>query len=106
MALIVAPGWRRSGGPRSVRSPEHVQWVDTGLVAQILDGLERQIPLAALDAAHVRAVYANDVGELLLAQPARPPYRPQAGTKGALEITQSHPTSIVDMILIGLHTYE
>jgi hypothetical protein len=42
---------------------EQIQRVDADSIRDPLEALERQVPLAALNPAHVRAVHAEEVGE-------------------------------------------
>lgn len=56
---------------------EQCQWVEVQPLSDALDATEHQVALAPLDAAHVGAVDAQDVGEVLLAEVLRFPVGPQ-----------------------------
>jgi hypothetical protein len=60
--------------------------VDADLAGDALQALESQVALAALDAAHVGAVDAELVGEVLLAEALGLSVGPEVAADGALEV--------------------
>lgn len=63
---------------------EQGQGIEFELLRYALDASQRQVALAALDAAHVGAVDMKHVGERLLAQPLRLAVGPQFAADRAL----------------------
>ena len=69
-------------------------------------GLEREIPLAALQATHVGTVHAEHVCEGFLAEPAISPDRAQIAAQGSLQVAFHSKTDSADLLLEGLQTYK
>lgn len=67
---------------------------------------QRQISLSPLDAAHVGAMNANQLGQLLLAQPTDPPIRLQVPSDSALQVAFHLLRDAAVALLIDLQTYE
>jgi hypothetical protein len=79
--------------------------VEVKLLSQTLDGLQGHIPLAALDRAHIRAVDAQEFGELLLGQSQDLPVATQIASDGPLKLSD-HVINARALLLFDLHTYE
>lgn len=52
---------------RSLLLAQEVERIELEAIGDALNALEREVALASLQAAHVGAVYAYDIGEYLLA---------------------------------------
>ncbi len=83
------PG-RLPAPPLGLPRPQELQRVQVDPSGEPLDALERQVALPALDAAHVRAVDTEDIGEGLLAEAAGLPVGPQVQADDALQVSFGH----------------
>ncbi|OJX98224.1 MAG: hypothetical protein BGO96_03220 [Micrococcales bacterium 73-15] len=70
-----------------------------------LERLQRQVPLAALDTAHVGPMDAEHVSELLLAQPALHPDQAQVLSDPSLQLT-FHTDHVAGPLLMNLQTHQ
>jgi hypothetical protein len=71
----------------STRRAEQLNRVDVDGLGDALEAPEGQVALTALKAAHVGAMYADDLGESFLGQASLHAVEPQVRTHDALEIT-------------------
>lgn len=85
---------------------EQVQRVYVEHIRDAFHGLEREIPLAALQAAHVGTVHAEHLGEGFLTEPAASPDRAQIAAHGSLQIALHSKIDSADLLLEGLQTYK
>ncbi len=104
--------WRRRG--RALRANktflvllgEQVQRVHVEQVRYAFYGLEREVPLAAFQAAHVGAVHAEHEGEGFLTQCTAIPDRTQIAAQGSLQIALHSEIDSADLLLERLQTYK
>jgi hypothetical protein len=68
-----------------------------------LEALERQVPFAALEAAQIGTVDANEVREPLLTKPLRLPIRSQVAPDGSLKVAL-HSGKALRLLLVSLQT--
>lgn len=83
---------------------QEIQRVDADAVCDALEAAESQVALAALHAAHVRAMHAEDVREGLLAETERLAVPAQVAPDSPLQIS-FHRRDGGDALLDGLQTY-
>ena len=76
----------RRGGDGALPA-QQLEGVDVDEFGDAFQRPERQVALTALQAAHVGAVDANEVGEGLLRQAELPPVEPEVAADSPLEIT-------------------
>jgi hypothetical protein len=67
-------------------SLQQLQRVDAQLAGDALDGPQRQVPLTALDSAHLGPVNAEDISARLLAQPLDFTIGPEVPSQGPLQV--------------------
>lgn len=79
--------------------------VELDAAGDALQGLEGQVALAPLDAAHVGPVNPEHVGERLLAEATRLPVGPQIAADRALKVA-FHSGQLPEPLLDSLHTYK
>lgn len=89
-----------------LHSRQQVDGLDPEPSSNPLDRPERQVPFTPLDRTHVGSVDPQDLGEVLLAQPAGLSICPQILPEGALELPFCHATTLTGLLLLGLQTYE
>jgi hypothetical protein len=85
---------------------EQVQRVYVERTRDAFHGFECEIPLAALQAAHVGTVHAEHEGEGFLTEPAAIPDRAQIAAQGSLQIAFHSKIDTADLLLEGLQTYK
>lgn len=83
---------RPLGGPSAFRLgvPQQLERLNPNASRDAFEALERQIPLTALDAAHVSPMDAEDVGEGLLAQAAGFAVGPEVAADSSLQVSLGH----------------
>lgn len=85
---------------------EEVQRVYVEHIRDAFHGLEGEIALAALQAAHVRTMHAEHLGERLLTEPAAIPDRTQIAAQDSLQVAFHSTIDSADLLLEGLQTYK
>jgi hypothetical protein len=78
-------------------------WIEVQAIRDALDGLEGEVPLAALDAAEVGPVHADEFSEVLLGQAAALTVRTQVLSEGPLK-DAFHGGHRDGLLLFGLQT--
>lgn len=85
---------------------EQVQGVHVELIGEALDGLEREIPFAALQTAHVGTVHVEHTGEVFLTEPTAITNRAQIAPESPLQVPFHSRNESADLLLERLQTYE
>lgn len=97
---------RSSGVGRRSPVSQQFQHRHADLLCDALDGLQGEVAFATFDAAHVRPMEADDVGEGFLAQATLPPVGGQVAAERRLQLTFHLRPDAAVLLLGGLHTYE
>ncbi len=84
---------------------QEIERIDLDARGDPLHGLQRQVPLAAFNPAHVGAVDAEDVGEGFLAEATLFAVAAEVATQRLLQVA-FHALKPEILLLEGLHTYK
>ena len=109
MAFVMDPLAPDREGRRSlavVWLAQQVEWVDADMGRDLLNALQRQVAFATFDAAHVRPVDAEHVGESLLAETTGEPVSAQVAPHRSLQIAFGQEPNAGRLLLDSLQTYK
>lgn len=107
-------GRRSSGRPLSRACPvsglaavgvQQRDGIDVDPFGDAFEAFEGEVAFAALDAAHVGAMDAEDIGECFLTETLGLAVGPQVATDGSLKVAL-HAGNGRCLLLLGLQTYE
>ena len=87
------------------RRLEQIEGPQAQSSGDFLHRLQREVPLSALDRAHVGAMHSEHFGEVFLAQTALDSVRAQVHADGLLQLP-GHAEEFARVLLDGLQTYE